>query len=275
MIRYLLGVVAALGVNVAVAAKPLVFAAPPRESEAAAQKLYGPLAEAMSRWAGEKVVFRFPGDWISYSRDMRAGKYDIVFDGPQFVSWRMVHLDAVPLASLPGSLAFVVATSNPKVSSLADLVAQPVCTLPSPNLGALVMLNQFKNPLQQPVVVPVDDGGFKAVYREQVSGRCVGAVYRTTFFKRQLTDMQRSKLKVLYTSPAMPNQTITAASDVPPAVRERIAKGLTADSGVAAASALFARFAHGATHFIAPSGKGFDGLNLLLENVVWGWGKGF
>lgn len=255
----------------AASAAPLIFTAPPRETKAAAEKLYGPLAKAMTVWSGEKVVYKYAGNWLSYSNDMRAGKYDIIFDGPQFVSWRMAQQGAVPLASLPGKLQFVVATTDPSVKKVSELVAQKVCTIPSPNIGALFVLDQFKDPMQQPVIVPVTHGGQAAIYKAQAQGECVAAIYRTGFYDKKLTDVQRSKLNVIYTSRTAPNQTITAAKSVPAAVRKHIADGLVSASSEKPESGILARYAQGAKHFVKVDPKDFKGLDHLLEDVVWGW----
>ncbi|MDH5777459.1 MAG: phosphate/phosphite/phosphonate ABC transporter substrate-binding protein, partial [Gammaproteobacteria bacterium] len=66
--------------------------APPRESKEAGNKLYTPLANHLSKLLNAKVVYQHPGNWLNYQRDMREDKYDIVFDGPHFISWRLEHL---------------------------------------------------------------------------------------------------------------------------------------------------------------------------------------
>ncbi|KPJ93231.1 MAG: hypothetical protein AMJ53_07800, partial [Gammaproteobacteria bacterium SG8_11] len=65
----------------------LILSAPPRELPEAGLKLYGPLASHLSELLGEKVIYQHPNNWLEYQRDLRRGVYDIVFDGPHFVSW--------------------------------------------------------------------------------------------------------------------------------------------------------------------------------------------
>ncbi|MEJ2398266.1 MAG: PhnD/SsuA/transferrin family substrate-binding protein [Gammaproteobacteria bacterium] len=73
-------------------AQDLILTAPPREKPAAGQKQYGPLAAYLTKLFGHKVKYVFPGNWLKYQRDMRNDKYDIIFDGPHFISWRILHL---------------------------------------------------------------------------------------------------------------------------------------------------------------------------------------
>ena len=64
----------------------LVLTVPPREDFDKGYIQYGPLAEYLSDVIGEKVTYKHPKGWLYYQRDMRANKYDIVFDGPHFMS---------------------------------------------------------------------------------------------------------------------------------------------------------------------------------------------
>ncbi|MEK7734742.1 MAG: PhnD/SsuA/transferrin family substrate-binding protein [Pseudomonadota bacterium] len=53
---------------------------------------YQPIADYLSSKLGRKVVYRHVDNWLSYQSEMRKGKFDIVIDGPHFVSWRMAAL---------------------------------------------------------------------------------------------------------------------------------------------------------------------------------------
>ena len=67
-------------------AKDLILTAPPREKPEAGQKLYGPIASYLTKLLGKKVVYKHPQNWLNYQHEMRHDKYDIVFDGPHFIS---------------------------------------------------------------------------------------------------------------------------------------------------------------------------------------------
>ena len=80
----------------------LILSAPPRESLEDGQELYGPLAEHLSTLLGEEVTYQHPDNWLHYQRELRNDVYDIVFDGPHFVSWRVKNLKHDVLLKLPG-----------------------------------------------------------------------------------------------------------------------------------------------------------------------------
>ncbi|OBS08628.1 phosphate/phosphite/phosphonate ABC transporter substrate-binding protein [Acidihalobacter prosperus] len=260
------------------AAEPLILTAPPRETRAAAEKLYGPLAKELTQLVGQPVVYRYPGlymgDWGTYSHRMQKGEFTFVFDGPQFVSWRMKYLHDIPLVSLPGHLGYVVATDNVQVKSIRDLIGSHVCGLDSPNLLTLSFMSQFSDPLQQPILVAIDSGGFPAIYRAQLAGKCDTAIYRDSYYMHHLSDVQRSKLRVVYSSTGkLPNQSLTVSPSVPPAVRARIVAALTTTEGAKPAERIFKRFAKGASHFVPAVPAAFDNVYKLLTPLGWvsGW----
>lgn len=260
------------------AAIPLILTAPPRETPAAAKKLYGPLAADLSKLIGRPVIYQYPGlymgDWSTYTHRMQQGKFDLVFDGPQFVAWRMKYLHDIPLVSLPGHLDYVIATNNPNIKSMRQLIGRRVCGIDSPNLLTLSFLSLFRDPMLQPTIVAVDSGGMTAIYKAQLSGRCATAIYRESYFEHHLNKIQSSRLRVIYRSKLnMPNQTLTVSQAVSAKIRDRIVAQLTTTAGAKSAMPILNRFAKGATHFIASKHENFKGLANLLTafGTVSGW----
>ncbi|MDH5393036.1 MAG: phosphate/phosphite/phosphonate ABC transporter substrate-binding protein [Gammaproteobacteria bacterium] len=249
----------------------LIFSAPPREKPAAGEKIYGPIAEALSVMMGEKVVYKHPRDWLTYSMKMRRGDYDLVFDGPQFSAWRMQHIQHVPLVRLQGHLGFYIVTKKDSgINQIQDLIAKKICGLASPNLATISMLREFKNPVRQPIFVETK-GGMKGVFNKLKSGKCSAAVMRDGFFKNKVPEDIRSQYKIIWTSIRMPNQTITASKKIPSELRDQIVASLTTERGAAGASELFKRFSKKSKQFIVSKNSEYNDLNHLLEGVVWGW----
>lgn len=249
----------------------LIFTSPPRETPEAGAQLYGPLAEHLSELLGRPVVYRHPGSWPVYARDMRADVYDIVFDGPHFVAWRMAHLGHKPLVKLPGDLAFHVIARADEEHTLAEidgLIGMDACCIAPPNLATMSMLALFPNPARQPNLVAVK-GGFEGVYKALQDGRCVAGSLRNKYYEGALTDEQRRGLRILATTPALPDQAISAGSRISAAERERIVASLSA--GHASAMPLLKRFAPMAPRMERASEAEYEGHNLLLEGVVFGW----
>jgi len=247
-----------------------LLTSPPREKPEEAKEMYGKLASYLSEQIGEQVVYERPQGWIEYSTNMRAGKYDIVFDGPHFAAWRIKHLHHVPVAKLPGTLTFVVIgkRNDAKFNKLSDLITGGWCGLPSPNLATMAVMSQFNNPVKQPDFVEIQD--VVNILPALKAGRCRAAGLLDKFYKKT-SDEEKKDFKVVYTSPTYPDQTITVSPRISAPVRDKISAALTAEAGVPAAKLLLDKFAKNATHFVRAPEQEYDGLEDLLEGVIWGW----
>ena len=257
-----------------VASAELVMTAPPRELPEAGEKIYAPLAEYLSGILGEKVVYKHPKNWLQYQRDVRHDVYDIVFDGPHFVSWRVAHLNHDVLVKLPGTLEFVIVVNkdDQEIKQLNNLIGKKICGIPPPNLATLTVIEQFQNPVRQPIIWGVK-GGFPSVFQTFRKGGCRAAVFRTTFYEKRLTDKDRATMRVLYRSKALPNQAISVSSRVNSKYKKEIIRSLTLDEkGKLAAQGIVKRFGgKKATPFIAATKDEYSDHTMLLEGVVFGW----
>lgn len=251
----------------------LILTAPPRENPETGEKLYGPLAKHLSELLGEKVTYVHPNNWLEYQRDLRKDAYDIIFDGPHFVSWRMSHLKHDVLVKLPGTLEFVVIVNadDNEVKDVKDLIGKKICGIPPPNLATLTVIEQFPNPVRQPVIWGVD-GGYMDVFRAFISGQCRAAVFRSTFFEKKLTEQDRTNTRVLFRSKALPNQAISVSSRVNSDAKNKIIKSLTAGNGMIATKSISRRFGgQQAKPFISASKEEYEQHTQLLEGIVFGW----
>lgn len=256
-------------------AKDLILSAPPRESAQAGIEIYGPIAAHLSKLLEVKVTYKHPGNWMKYQHDMRDNKYDIIFDGPHFISWREKHLGHEVLIKLPGKLQFVLVTDkdNQTFKKAKDLIGKNICGISPPNLSTLSVLDYYRNPVRQPVIKGIK-GGMKTVFNSLAvkdKKKCDAAVLRTTFHRKKLKKQQRAKIKTLYKSKAMPNQAISVSERISPELKLRIKKSLTIGSGVASTKGLLKRFAGKAKSFVPVKQKEYAGYNNLLEGVIWGW----
>lgn len=249
----------------------LILSAPPRESLTEGVELYGPLADHLSRLLGEKVTYRHPSNWLEYQRDLRRGEYDIVFDGPHFVSWRVEHLHHDVLVKLPGTLEFVVAAfeNDQTINSVQDLIGKKICAIPPPNLATLTIMEQFRNPVRQPVIWDVR-GGFMDVYQALLQRDCRAAIFRSDFYQKQLSDDQRASLKAIFHSKPLPNQAISAGPRLDTEKKAQIIRSLTVGEGKSAVSIISKRFA-GNEGFVVADKKEYAAQNTLLEEVIFGW----
>lgn len=263
--------IAAAGIKPAMA--ELVLTAPPRETAQAGQELYGPLAAYLSQLLGEKVVYHHPHSWLSYQRGIRNDEYDIVFDGPHFVSWRMAHLGHEVLVKLPGTLGFyiIVGADDNEIRSVNDLIGKKVCGIPPPNLSSLAMLDQFRNPARQPNLKGIK-GGMGKVFKAFEEGKCKAAVLRSVYFDKKLSDAQRKATRILLKIPPLPNQAISVSKRVGAEARKKIIDSLTGENPPKAAEGIIRRFAgKNAKSFVRATQAEYQGHNMLLEGVVFGW----
>ncbi len=203
-----------------------VFAAPPRESAQAAADIYGPVASYLSKITGKPVTFHHAGNWMTYQAEMRKGQYDIVFDGPHFNGWRAGNLQHNILVKAPGGHGFVVAVrkDNDKIQELRQLAGRAVCGMNPPNLGTLTVLNEFDNPLRQPVVQNTE--GWNSIYQSMLAGRCVAAILPARNLAKY--DPQGNGARIVFKTAMIPNQAFSAGPRVTAEDQAKIARALTA-----------------------------------------------
>jgi ABC-type phosphate/phosphonate transport system substrate-binding protein len=244
----------------------LVLSAPPRESAAKAHEVYEPIAEYLSKATGLQIVFKYSDNWLTYQTEMRKDAYDLVFDGPAFVSWRILKLDHAPLLRTPGNLAFVAIAKkdNARVNELKDLAGRTVCGFPSPNLATLSLTYEFDNPARQPMLL--ETKGFDKIYAGVVQGKCVGGFIQAKLYEEFDKDAQLAK--VLFKSKPVPNQALTASTRVSPDMRRKIVDALLSKSGEAATAKLRAEFK--GQNFLPTTREEYEKLHVYLRDV-WGF----
>jgi len=247
-----------------------IFTAPPRESKEDGMKVYGPIAEHLSKLLNEKVSYQHPGNWRKYKKEMQKGSYDIVFDGPHFAAWRLDKKQAQPVVKLPGSLSFVLVTRKELgIKNKEQLVGKKVCSLPSPNLGAMTVYSMYPNQMSQPKFSFVK-GGLNKVMASLQAGKCEAAVLRKVFFNK-LADKQRENFAVLETSKPYVNQGFTLNARIPADKRLLIINSMTKGEGKKAAKLLLNRFSANASSFVVADTNEYSDLNLLKKNHMFGW----
>ncbi len=253
-----------------VASAEIIFTAPPRENKVDGQKLYGPMAELLSRTLGEKVVYEHPRSWLHYQRDLRKDRFDIVYDGPHFISWRVKKYGHRPLAKLPGKLGFFVITrkDNERLNQISDLVNRKVCVIAPPNLSSLSLLNEFRDPIRQPRLLTVR-GGMKGVYKAFKSGKCDAAVLRDQFYRKKVNDEDKEQQKIIFRSPKFTNQGFTASARLDDAQVARLRETLSQVQPEMLP--ILKRFAPKADVMLRADKKDYLDYYKLLSGIIVGW----
>ena len=246
-----------------------ILTAPPRESLEKGQIYYGPIAKSLSKLIGKKIKYQQPRNWFDYSIKMRSGVYDIVFDGPHFASWRIENTKHLPVATLPGKLQFILFTdvNNKLMNNIVDLSDKVMCGMLAPNLATNIIMSEFQDPGRQPMIY--ESQGFSSVYRNFMEGECHAAVLRNKAYYK-LSKNDKSSIKIIHTTDALPNQTITIGPKLKK-YHKKISRYLTSADGARAASKLLKRFSKNNPKFIEAKLNQYNDLEKLLKGSDSSW----
>lgn len=244
----------------------LVFSAPPRESCVRETEVYQPVMDYLTKVTGRPVTFRCADNWLVYGKDMVAGIYDIVFDGPHFNGWRVDRLEHAPIVKLPEDFVFVVIAKagNNEISETKSLAGRLVCAHAPPNLGTLTLLSQFDNPARQPVIV--ETRGWENAMKGLAEDKCAGTVVPFKNLSKYDAGAQK-RFKVLYRHAPLPNQALSVGPRISTDMRGKIAQGLLSVEGRNATGKLRAVYA--GADFVPANPQEYAGLGRLLRNEFY------
>ncbi len=243
----------------------LVFSAPPRGSREEETAAYQPIAELLSRTLNREVVYRHADNWLTYSKDMTQGRYDLVFDGPAFNGWRQDRLNHVPLVKLPEPFVFVVITraDNREIRDIADLAGQRICAHAPPNLGTLTLLSRFPHAARQPAIKATE--GWDKAFKRMMKGDCIATVVPIKNLEKN--DREGKLARIVYRHAALPNQALSAGPRITAAMRDRIQQALLSEEGRKATAGLRATYA--GKNFVPASAKEYAGLGVYLRDELY------
>ncbi len=264
----LLAAMVSLSAHAAEEKKPLIFSTAPTASPQETIKLYQPLVDHLSRVIGHPIQIKPAANFIEYQIKMRLDEYDILFDGPHLVGWRMAKLGHVPLARFPGEIRIVVAANenNKRLRNLEDLAfnSAHVCAFASPNMLTMAFLKYFPNPARQPFMLRTS--GFKGLEECLLSGRGDVAVLRDKMWKQFEGNKELRLISVPQHS--YPERTFSASSRVPAELRAKLAEALLSPDTQKMAEELLKRFKK--DKFIVADAREYKDLGLLLT-PIWGF----
>ena len=241
-----------------------IFTAPPRESLEKGNKVYRPISDYLTDVTGERFVYEHPKNWEEYSSKMHAEHYDLLFDGPHFIDWRVKNLNHEVLIKLPQLIRFrVIARKNDSsIKSLKDVSGKKACAPGAPNFAMLSMFSHFSDPDKQPEHIKVK--GWKNVYQAVINNECdIGVIPKTNL---SLFDKQSKRTKILHTHLPYPNQGFTAGGKISARLMERVLKALLSPEGQKTLSNLRNRYGAGA-ELIQASNEEYDGVRYVLQRA--------
>ena len=248
----------------------LVFSISPQPNSQQVEQMYAPLVQYMEKVLGDRIVFDYPQNWKEYSRNMRSGRYDIVFDAPHFSSWRIKNIKHTPVARLPGQLGHVIVTNsfNTSIRKLRDLVGVTICSAASPSLSNMTVYRLFENPVHMPLIQEIEGDSIQ-LYAALRGGVCDAAVLRDAEYE-QLRPSLRQALRVVVRSEPVPERTITV-SDRLAQKKALLAQMLTSNEGAKAAESVLRQFGKKEQNFVRVKPAEYRDLDDMLSHVVWGW----
>ncbi len=247
----------------------ITFTTAPTQSLAQTKKIYGPLVEYLAKSTGKNIQLVAARNFLEYTSKMRKGEYDIIFDGPHFVNWRMEHINHQPIARLPGKLVFAaIVKDGGVINNVKQLIGKKVCAVNSPNLATLMILDSFPNPVRQPVIVSARS--FKDAFKCLKSGKGQAAFLPLGFWKKFKKKGKTGGLRVLYTTKKnpLPTRTFSISKRLDAATIGAIQRALLNTEGQEGAQPLLKRFRR--KNFVDAPSSEFKGLSRLLLSV-WGF----
>ncbi len=259
-----------IALTTSVKAEDYLFSAPPRGKVADEQARYKPIAEFLTAKTGHTFRYQRESAWLTYQFNMLNNNYDLIFDGPHFVSWRIKERGHIPLLKLPVEHIWVVVVGkDSKLQTLDDLVAHSFCGHPTPNFATLTLLSHYPNPLREPILKRTL--GWKHIYEGVVAGECDAGVVPLAGLKK--FDPQRERVKVIHQHHPFPNQAFTAGPRIPRELAKQIVELLQSPEGQEATQNLRDRYTAG-KQLVEATASEYAGISDILTNS-YGYGSKF
>ena len=241
-----------------------VFTAPPRESLEKGIKVYKPISDFLTRVTGERFTYFHPETWTEYSNKMHAENFDLVFDGPHFVDWRVNNIGHNVMLKLPkiGRWSLIKRNDDNSITTMNDMVGKKACAPGSPNFGMLNMMSHFPDPQKQPIHVKVK--GWNNVFNGVKSGKCdIGVLPHTN---HNIFDKNREFTKSIHKHLPYPNQGFTHGPRISYTLAEKIKAALLTDEGQEALFNLRKRYT-GGKKLVSAENEEYDGVRIVLKRA--------
>lgn len=242
----------------------IVLSIAPNLDEQEYKALYQPIADELTEILQEEVRLDYSGDWLTFSKRMRRGDFDLVIDGPHFIAWRLqpINLGHRGLAQLAGIESYSLVTSkDSNRQRLEDFNNVEICSRNSPAIGTVYFLSRFNNPVLQPRIIQRESG--EDSLEAMVAGQCEAAIIRSDRIG------QSEDLRVITRSPDFPKPGITIRSNFPASVQALIRDYFVGNEEAAQKLSRNWEFEEEAA--IEPFEVArFESVD-LLTGKVWGW----
>ena len=246
--------------NVANAAEYIFRIEPARPAERTAE-IYAPLMTYLKQVTGADFKLETATNYHNYWRDMTAGaKTDFAFDEAHLADYRIEHAHFEPLVHAAESSSYtLVSNIDLDKKGVNGLVGHKIVTMSAPSFGYAILLQFYPNPVLQPDIVSTATSWNDAtdrVFNGEGDAAMIPTSLKDTF----------PNLTPVKTSREYPGQCLTASSDVPADVREKVKDALLKLNPDSDAAKLL--FELGVTKFVPASAAEYAGAEQMLKNFI-------
>ena len=255
----LAGLIALTGGSIAMAAE-YRFTPEPAYTPAAAQEIYKPLVEYLSKATGEKFVLTPPANYSTYwSNMLKPDQTDFSYDEAHFVDYRISQLKFIPLVrKAEASTYTLLANESFEGKKPGDLLSSRIATMPAPSLGYAVLMQIFADPVQQPVI-----RSSAASWRDCLDMFNGGETEATIFPTWMLETFGNPSMMTLYKSREFAGPAILASPNVPEDVRNKVREALLDLEGAPELAELLLEL--GISKLVPATAKEYEGEKKMLS----------
>src|SRR5699024_6625421 len=185
------------------------------------EQIYRPLVNYLNDSLPYRFELTLAPDFHRYWLSTRRGESPhIVLEEPHLVAHRMREYDFTPLvrAEAPITYSLLSATDNAE-ASVQDFIGRQIATMPAPSLGYLVLINWFKNPMQQPIIQS-GASSWQDAAELAVSGAAAAAIAPGRVVSRY------DDMTSILTSQEFPGLTVAASPEVAEDIQQEISDAL-------------------------------------------------
>ncbi|HAI59036.1 MAG TPA: hypothetical protein DCM32_04055 [Xanthomonadaceae bacterium] len=188
------------------------------------REVYGPLLSYLERRTGHRFNVRAATGFNQHWRDLRAGApAELVFEEGHFFDYRRQRSGFVALVRTQEDSAYAIAVADPAIAAEGrdGIVGRTVASLGAPNLGDVLVFDEFRNPLAQPEMRPISSkwsDGPDLVFAGDVEATLLPAYLASE--NPALTEVWRSR--------TVPGRVLSASPQLPQEVRRTIAEAMRA-----------------------------------------------
>lgn len=236
------------------------FTPEPAYTPAAAEEIYKPLLDYLSKATGEKFVLAPAANYASYWRDiLKPDLTDFSYDEAQFADYRINHLGFIPLVRRSQATSYTL-LANPDFEGKSPnaLLSSRIATMPAPSLGYAVLMQIFPDPVQQP-----DISSNAASWRDCLDILNSGEAQAMIFPTWMLETFGNPSMVTVFTSREFAGPAILASPNVPEDVRNKVRDALLNVEGAPELGDLLLEL--GITRFVAAEAKDYAGAQDMLS----------